>query len=548
MPQPKKNTNVNAWHLEKETHNPYPSTDSAIYSFGDAACDENVDSSSVGGTSSLVCFSSPPISPPISGEEEGGLDWIPGDGYGFTPLHFAAAGCQSDVCIILLDNGAQADAKNKEGQTALHCAAGLGLPWEAVHRETEESFGELCTILIKRGAHPDNKDNLGFTPLHFAAFMKLPIIAKNLIEFGASVTAKTNTGGTPLHLAADSSLPTRQNLKGHNCFDICNTLIEHGALTIEQNLSGVTPLHLAIKRSGDTKLCLMLLKKTDDLTKFSDKGPRSSLKEYPHDADIPDDTTLLHFASKIGTVEIADALIKKGVNVHAINSEEDTSLHWATRYNNTEMVALLLNEGANVNAINSEGETPLHNAAQHTEKMVGLLLNKDANAYVSNSRNILPLNYAALNGNVEVARMLIIPTFVRSFSETALEQARKRIKTALLLFTRFNVPADIQTFVLCRLKDLQRDIIIILCSRFINHQIIPAQYVFLTNPTYLLKNIATFAPKGFYSQLHSIYLHCRYQMDNPLGVAYSDNQDYVDANFVDEFLEAIKLQKKGWDW
>lgn len=39
------------------------------------------------------------------------------DFWGYTPLHEAAAKNKLDICRLLLEHGAQVDAKNREGQT-----------------------------------------------------------------------------------------------------------------------------------------------------------------------------------------------------------------------------------------------------------------------------------------------------------------------------------------------------------------------------------------------------------------------------------------------
>ena len=59
----------------------------------------------------------------------------------------------------LLANGADVDAKDKNGETALHWAACDGRV-------------DVAKILIEKGADVDAKDNHGWTALHEAAFFK----------------------------------------------------------------------------------------------------------------------------------------------------------------------------------------------------------------------------------------------------------------------------------------------------------------------------------------------------------------------------------------
>ncbi len=55
-------------------------------------------------------------------------------------------------------------------------------------------------------------------------------------------------------------------------------------------------------------------------------------------------------------------LIKRGVDVKAINDYGETPLHWASRYNRIEIVELLLEKGADVKAKDKWGDTPLDGA------------------------------------------------------------------------------------------------------------------------------------------------------------------------------------------
>ena len=50
------------------------------------------------------------------------------DGYGTTPLHYAAAYDHQDVAELLLNYKADANAKNGEGSTPLQFAAASGIP------------------------------------------------------------------------------------------------------------------------------------------------------------------------------------------------------------------------------------------------------------------------------------------------------------------------------------------------------------------------------------------------------------------------------------
>ena len=75
---------------------------------------------------------------------------------GATPLHNAALGGNAEVVKLLLDHGAQMDARDQEsGATPLAYAASLGR-------------AEVVDLLLARGADAVIKNTRGQTPLELA--------------------------------------------------------------------------------------------------------------------------------------------------------------------------------------------------------------------------------------------------------------------------------------------------------------------------------------------------------------------------------------------
>ncbi|MDE3003690.1 MAG: ankyrin repeat domain-containing protein [Gemmatimonadota bacterium] len=107
----------------------------------------------------------------------------------------ADAAMRGDVAEVeaLLRSGADVNAAQGDGMTALHWAAELGNT-------------SLAEMLIAAGAYPDAVTRLGdFTALHVAAGAGQGGIVEVLAEAGADLDARTSTGGvTPLHYAAAS--------------------------------------------------------------------------------------------------------------------------------------------------------------------------------------------------------------------------------------------------------------------------------------------------------------------------------------------------------
>ncbi len=89
---------------------------------------------------------------------------------------------------ILLARGADVNAANKEGETALMVAA-------------LEGRTEMVRFLIERGADLEARDVVGATALLYAALGGSLDTIKLLIEKGANLDAKTGDGQTALSIS-----------------------------------------------------------------------------------------------------------------------------------------------------------------------------------------------------------------------------------------------------------------------------------------------------------------------------------------------------------
>ncbi|RPA92642.1 ankyrin, partial [Choiromyces venosus 120613-1] len=93
---------------------------------------------------------------------------------------------------LLLDNTAEIDAENSDGQTALHLAISVG----------GERYEDFITLLLDKGANVNATDQYSETPLHYAARHQSNVISQVLIDAGASINVQNHYhGDTPLNLA-----------------------------------------------------------------------------------------------------------------------------------------------------------------------------------------------------------------------------------------------------------------------------------------------------------------------------------------------------------
>ena len=113
------------------------------------------------------------------------------------PLAAAASTCETDVLLALLQHGADVNAKEADGDTALIIASGYCRD------------GRIVQILLKAGANPNASDKVGYTPLINAADEGNERAAKKLIAAGADLNATNWRGETALATARDHPFRTK---------------------------------------------------------------------------------------------------------------------------------------------------------------------------------------------------------------------------------------------------------------------------------------------------------------------------------------------------
>jgi uncharacterized protein len=123
---------------------------------------------------------------------------------GATP--FVAAASTADVPLLqkLLDAGADPQLTNAQGSTPLLAAAGVGVGAPEEAPGTEPEVLETVALLLKLGADVNAVDKDGETAMHGAAYRNHPKVVQLLAERGARIEVwnrPNKTGLTPLVIA-----------------------------------------------------------------------------------------------------------------------------------------------------------------------------------------------------------------------------------------------------------------------------------------------------------------------------------------------------------
>jgi ankyrin repeat protein len=157
------------------------------------------------------------------------------------PIADAAMRGDIEAVRTLLKQGAEVNAAQGDGMTALHWAA-------------EQRNEEMAKLLVFAGAEVNAVTRIGaHTPLHVAAEAGSGPVVAVLLEAGADVAAETNTGVTPLHFAALSGNP-----------EAVNALAEKGAdVNARERSWGQTPLMFAADRGRVPALKTLIARGAD---------------------------------------------------------------------------------------------------------------------------------------------------------------------------------------------------------------------------------------------------------------------------------------------
>ena len=210
---------------------------------------------------------------------------------------------------------------------------------------------KIIALLLEAGAEVNAKNRDGGTALHNAAFLGQYEAAKLLLENGAEVNIRNGDGGTPSDAAAVDWETTRF-IFGMLRIKVSREKIEAGRTKVIQLLRqhGAT----ADTTSESNALCNAVR-----------NGDRRAVKEQLakgvdiNGGDREFGVTALSWAALLNDTEIAKFLIEKGADVNMKSRDGSTPLHSAAFLGRTEIAELLIQKGADVSSKNYRGETPL---------------------------------------------------------------------------------------------------------------------------------------------------------------------------------------------
>lgn len=265
-----------------------------------------------------------------------------------TPLHWAAVHGNTAAAVVLLDAGADIDARNQADEFPLLLALSRGsidVARELVGRGAEVRNGPRWQTMLHAAARANSGRSIEFavglgvpvdsveppvdtpstsrrTALHVACTAGQLFAAEAVMEHGAALESRTGEGWTPLHLAV-----------GSGRVEIVGSLLEHGADPHARDDLGRTIVHIAAETQQE-----------DVLLRLHERWSSETWSDFTHAVDHLGRTPL-HLAAWGGCNWIASELLPESNPDARTNAVHWTPAHLAALADDVDLMRKLLPSG-----------------------------------------------------------------------------------------------------------------------------------------------------------------------------------------------------------
>ncbi|UKZ80411.1 hypothetical protein TrVFT333_008170 [Trichoderma virens FT-333] len=287
---------------------------------------------------------------------------------GMTALHWAAKKGDLSIVELLINAGADLDAKESQRQYTPLVLAIL------------EYRNDVVDLLLRRGADVNTVDTYGQTPLFVAASMNSWAV-QQLLDNGADINAVNYRGMTPLFIAAS-----------YENFDSLRLLVERGADVNIRGAGEIPPLCAAAAFG-----------RTDAVKLLVERGAYVNAKSQSSDGMTP-----IMIAALLGKTGIVKLLVERGADVNARDNNGFTPLLCAARGGQPAIIQTLIDHSAEINRRNSAGDSALSIAVRcGHETIVKLMTEMDeVNLNTQNAKGMSPISLAIRQENKNIMHIL----------------------------------------------------------------------------------------------------------------------------------------------
>jgi ankyrin repeat protein len=289
-----------------------------------------------------------------------------------SPLHFATKFGHVEAVEFLLRAGADVEARDEQGLTALQFAI------------ITLKFKDLSDMLIAAGANLNTRDNGGATLLMSAArcYQLKPIeYLISMSNTGLHLQARDDYGDTALHYALKVG-----------ALEVAQRLVQAGLDSADPTPSGDSPIHIALRLKRDP-FPLQNLPEVDTIRSKVHGSILNTAIFYSHEEVVAellkrvsetdaqeyinlscDIGTPLYCAASRGSILMLEKLLEKGAQVNLVGGQLGSPLMAACARGQVEAVMLLLRNGAELECVQPDGTlVKAEEAAQQYETVLSIL-------------------------------------------------------------------------------------------------------------------------------------------------------------------------------
>ena len=230
------------------------------------------------------------------------------DNSGYTALHYAVQESKLECVQQLIDSGANVNVRGPVGGMTLLCFAAVC------------NFVDVIDLLVQAGVAVDVRDDRGLTALHYAALSAGPECIWKLIELGVPIDAQSNKGKTAFYLTVINEERER-----------AQQLIGLGANIETRDNTSRTPLHWAAWNN-----CVVstrfLVKAGADVRAIDSDGNTPLLSVTENATKIQFGEGCIQLACK-KILPVVRLLIQAGADVNALNYCGSAPLDFVSKLN-----------------------------------------------------------------------------------------------------------------------------------------------------------------------------------------------------------------------
>ena len=289
-----------------------------------------------------------------------------------TALHLSICFNRKDIAALLIHRGANLEAIDGVGRTALHSAVQL-------------SLAPVLENLLDAGAKINSRDRNGGTPLMLANVEMLTV----LLHRGADLSSTDHLGRSALYYAASRGdldivlqllgLGLRWDQQDHRgCSPLCCSLTSHSTAmrSFALDFSKDYSTNCSIYGPSLFQLCVHRL--WDTMSEMLEKGKSREIRNVI-DQSSNNFPPALYCAALIGEPEPLRLLVQAGADLEVSWGEYGRPLGVACAMGRLDTVKFLIEKGAKPSWIGSDGNvvTVFEMAAQHENVLTWLRSRKD---------------------------------------------------------------------------------------------------------------------------------------------------------------------------